>query len=132
MTMDGGYVMQGQLLENFNAAYRRCLDVDAQQAANCCIACGRGRNHFYSRGGQTDYERTGVCETCNDVLHDRRSTMDQKRTQCVSLTDAGLDVAKDYLAFSRGRRRLFFAEEDAFRRAVRIALNQESLPVARH
>eukprot|EP00435_Cladocopium_sp_Y103_P011433 s5280_g3.t1 len=85
----------------------------------------------YFDAGQTDYERTGVCEACNDVLHDRRSTMDQKQTQCVSLTDAGLGVAKDYLAFTRGRRRLIFAEEDAFRRAVRIALNQEALPVAR-
>eukprot|EP00435_Cladocopium_sp_Y103_P011538 s2369_g3.t1 len=129
--MEGGYVMQGRLLENFHAAYRRCLDVEAQQAANQCVACGRADRFYYSRGGQTDYERTGMCETCNDVLHDARSSMEQKRTQCVSLTDSGFGVAKDFIAFTRGRRRLFFLEEDAFRRAVRIALGQEPLPLAR-
>ena len=115
------YVMEGNMLEAFHKVYRVSLDVAAAQAADRCCACGRTAGHSYSEGGATDYRRMGVCEYCFDVLHDPAATTLGKTTECNNLTADGCAIAKDWIAFSRSRRRLLFQAAD-FRRAVELTL----------
>ena len=124
------YVMEGTMLDAFHTVYRVSLDVAAAQAANECCACGRSHDHSYSDGGATDYRRTAVCEYCFDVLHDAAATTAQKTDQCNKLTADGCEIARQWIAFSRSRRRLLFAEAD-FRRAVELTLGIQRLPNAR-
>ena len=113
--------MEGNMLEAFHNVYRVSLDVAAAQAADRCCACGRTAEHSYSEGGAIDYRRTGVCEYCFDVLHDPAKTTLDRTTQCNNLTADGCAIAKDWIAFSRSRRRLLFQAAD-FRRAVELTL----------
>ena len=124
------YVMEGNMLEAFHNVYRVSLDVAAAQAADRCCACGRTAGHSYSEGGAIDYRRTGVCEYCFDVLHDPAKTTLDRTTQCNNLTADGCAIAKDWIAFSRSRRRALFQAAD-FRRAVELTLGLRRLPNAR-
>ena len=58
--------------------------------------------------GEAVYRNTCICETCNNVLTNPVSTTDDKRTQCVALTDAGFNVARQFMHFRRASQRLFF------------------------
>ena len=125
------FFLQGHLLTTFFMEYRRSLEVDAAQDAERCVACGRLENHFATDEGETVYRRTGVCESCKDVLQNPMSTAKQKRTQCVSLRDAGCGVAQRWIVFSEAKRRLQFYSEAEFREAENIAMGRETLPMAR-
>ena len=72
-----------------------------------------------------------VCESCKDVLQNPMSTAKQKRTQCMSLTDAGCGVAQRWIVFSEAKRRLQFYSEAEFCEAENIAMGRETLPMAR-
>ena len=125
------FFLQGHLLTTFVMEYRRSLEVDAAQDAERCVACGRLENHFATDEGETVYRRTGVCESCKDVLQNPMSTAKQKRTQCMSLTDAGCGVAQRWIVFSEAKRRLQFYSEAEFCEAENIAMGRETLPMAR-
>ena len=77
------FVLQGHMLTTLFMEYKRSLEVDAALDGARFIACDRTENHFSTDAGQTVYERTGVCETCRDILQNPLSTDKQKRTQCV-------------------------------------------------
>ena len=123
--------LQGPLLTTFFMEYRRSLEVDAAQDAERCVACGRCEQHFATDAGERVYRRAGVCESCQDVLQNPMSTAKQKRTQCVSLTDAGCGVAQKWIVFSEAKHCLQFYSEAEFREAENIAVGRETLPVAR-
>ena len=59
------------------------------------------------------------------------STTDDKRTQCVALTDAGFNVARQFMHFRRASQRLYFWCESDFRKVESIAMEREPLPLAR-
>ena len=50
---------------------------------------------------------------------------------CVALSDAGFTVAKSFLRISCASHRLYFWWESDFRKAERIAMERDPLPVAR-
>ena len=83
MTSCEVFLLQGHMLTTLFMEYKRSLEVDAALDGARCIACDRTENHFSTDAGQTVYERTGVCETCRDILQNPLSTDKQKRTQCV-------------------------------------------------
>ena len=132
MANTGVFIMEGRLLTSLFLVYRRALDVDTAQDEDRCVACSRTENHHQTDAGESMYRNTGICETCQNVLNNDLSTMDEKRTQCVALTDAGFTVAKQFLIFRRASQRLYFWWESDFNRAAGIAMGRESLPVARH
>ena len=124
------HTMEGALLENLKEKYRTSLDVTAALDAQRCCACGATADLWYSSGGEKEYRRTGICEKCFDTLFDDTAPRREVREQCHQLTDAGCEVARQWLTFSRVRERLTLQTGD-FRRAVQIALGQQQLPAAR-
>ena len=131
MTSCEVFVLQGHMLTTLFMEYKRSLEVDAALDGARCIACDRTENLFSTDGGQTVYERTGVCETCRDILQNPLSTDKQKRTQCVSLTDAGCELAQQWILYSAEKRRLKFYSAVEFHEAESIALGRQRLPVSR-
>ena len=83
MTSCEVFVLQGHLLTTLFMEHKRSLEVHAALDGARCIACDRTENHFTTDAGQTVHERTGVCETCRDILENPLSTYKKKRTQCV-------------------------------------------------
>ena len=57
--------------------------------------------------------------------------MEGKKRQCVALSDAGFTVAKSFLRISCASHRLYFWWESDFRKAEKIAMERDPLPVAR-
>ena len=124
-------IMQGRLLTSLLSVYRRALGVDDAQDEDRCVACSRSDHHFVTDVGENVFRNTGICEMCKNVLESNLSTVEDKKRQCVALSDAGFTVAKSFLRISRASHRLYFWWESDFRKAERIAMEQDPLPVAR-
>lgn len=123
--------MEGRLLTRLFIVYRQALDVDAAQDEDRCVACNGTRNLFRTDAGEAVYRKTCICETCQNVLTSTVSTTDDKRAQCVALTDDGFHVAKQFMHYSRASLRLYFWWESDFRKVESIAMEREPLPLAR-
>ncbi|CAJ1343149.1 unnamed protein product, partial [Effrenium voratum] len=64
------YRFDGPPLERLKGVYRANLAVEDSLASRTCVACTRAEegNLWYSAAGQREYERTGICEKCWDLL----------------------------------------------------------------
>eukprot|EP00435_Cladocopium_sp_Y103_P076269 s94_g85.t1 len=117
--------------QNVFIAYRRALGVDDAQDEDRCVACNRTDNHWATPFGEAVYRDTGICEVCIHVLLNRRNHLTAKRAQCVALTDAGMNVAKEFVRFHRAKTCLVFWRGSEFHEAQNIAMGRQALPVAR-
>ena len=125
------FIMEGRLLTSLLIVHRRALGVDDAQDEDRCVACSRTESQFVTDAGENIFRNTGICEICADVVESNVSTLEAKKQQCVALSEAGLTVAKSFLRISRAAHRLYFWSDSDFRRAERIAMERDPLPVAR-
>ena len=79
MANTGVFIMEGRLLTSLFLVYRRALDVDTAQDEDRCVACSSTENHHQTDAGESMYRNTGICETCQNVLNNDLSTMDEKK-----------------------------------------------------
>ena len=112
--LPGAQTVRGQLLTDDEANTRKHLEVQATLASSRCIACTRseGTTCFYSQAGRTEYDRTGVCESCWDCMFDPGNGRQEQLQQCQKLSTTGVEQVIHWILVAKARNTLTVSQQD--------------------
>ena len=106
--------VRGQLLTDYKANIRKHLEVQATLASSRCIACKRSDSTtcFYSQAGRTEYDRTGVCESCWDCMFDPANGRQEQLQECDKLSTTGVKQVIHWIVLAKARNTLTVSQQD--------------------
>ena len=83
----------GSIVDRLQSEHSQAFEVQATLASSRCIACKRSDSTtcFYSQAGRTEYDRTGVCESCWDCMFDPANGRQEQLQECDKLSTTGVN-----------------------------------------
>ena len=82
---------------------------------------------WYSAAGQREYERTGICEKCWDLLAQDGVSARRLQQQCDNLSQNGVETSRTWVTLSKVRGGRSMREEDVLTSEARV--EKERMPM---